>query len=115
MIKSTRKIDKPIVFKYFYTGSESRLNAGPGVTVHGIETSVFIEILRSILKAKLTQTQEFLGDRAQAMLIGVANTTLDTILYQESGFWEAVEGHSPITSATSCVPWRCPIPWSNGR
>ena len=32
------KIDKPIVFKYFYTGSESRLNAGPGVTVHGIET-----------------------------------------------------------------------------
>ena len=86
------KIDKPIVFKYFYTGSESRLNAGPGVTVHGIETSVFIEILRSILKAKLTQTQEFLGDRAQAMLIALANTTLDTILYQESGFWEAVEG-----------------------
>ncbi len=22
--------------------------------------------------------------------------------------------HSPITSATSCVPWRCPMPWSNG-
>ena len=48
------KIDKPIVFKYFHTGSESRLNAGPGVTVHGIETSVFIELLRSILKVKLT-------------------------------------------------------------
>ena len=48
--------------------------------------------MRSILKAKLTQTQEFLGDRAQAMLIALANTTLDTILYQESGFWEAVEG-----------------------
>lgn len=83
-----QKIDNPIVFKYFNTGSES----GSGVTVHGIETSTFIEILRVILKAKLTATQKFLAERAQAMLIALANTTLDSILYQESGFWKAVEG-----------------------
>jgi hypothetical protein len=82
------KIDNPIVFKYFTTGSES----GPGVTVHGIETSTFIEILRVILTAKLTETQRFLAERAQAMLIALANTTLDSILYQESGFWKAIEG-----------------------
>jgi hypothetical protein len=86
--KLREKIDNPIVFKYFTTGSEF----GPGVTVHGIETSTFIEILRVILKAKLTETQKFLAERAQSMLIGLANTTLDSILYQESGFWEAIEG-----------------------
>jgi hypothetical protein len=83
-----KKIDNPIVFKYLGTGSES----GPGVTVHGIETSTFINILRAILKAKLTETQKFLGQRAQEMLIALANTTLDSILYQESGFWKAIEG-----------------------
>ena len=83
-----KKLDNPIVFKYLGTGSES----GPGVTVHGIETSTFIEILRAILKAKLTETQKFLGQRAQEMLIALANTTLDSILYQESGFWQAIEG-----------------------
>jgi hypothetical protein len=82
------KIDKPIIFKYFTTGSES----GPGVTVHGLETSTFVEILRVILNTKLTETQRFLAERAQAMLIGLANTTLDSILYQESGFWKAIEG-----------------------
>jgi hypothetical protein len=86
--KLREKIDNPIVFKYFTTGSES----GAGVTVHGIETSTFIEILRVILKAKLTETQKFLAERAQAMLIALANTTLDSILYQESGFWKAIEG-----------------------
>jgi hypothetical protein len=35
--KLRKKIDNPIVFKYFTTGSET----GPGVTVHGIETSTF--------------------------------------------------------------------------
>lgn len=86
--KLREKIDNPIVFKYLPTGSES----GPGLTVHGIETSTFIEILRAILKTKLTETQKFLAERAQTMLIALANTTLDSILYQESGFWKAIEG-----------------------
>lgn len=86
--KLQEKIDNPIVFKYFATGSESR----PGVTVHGLDTATFVEILRAILKAKLTKTQKHLGERAQAMLIALANTTLDTIVYQESGYWKTVEG-----------------------
>ena len=90
--KLREKIDNPIVFKYFNTGSESGAADGPGLAVHGIETTMFIEILRAILKAKLTETQKFLGERAQAMLISLANTTLDSILYQESGFWNAIEG-----------------------
>ena len=87
------KIDNPIVFKYLNTGSESHRDTSPGVTVHGIETTTFIEILRSILNAKLIhKKQKFLAERAQAMLIALANTTLDTILYQDSGFWVAIEG-----------------------
>lgn len=84
-----KKIDNPIIFKYLGTGSES---GGRGVTVHGIETSTFIEILRAILKAKLTETQKFLAHRAQEMLIALANTTLDSIIYQESGYWKTIEG-----------------------
>lgn len=87
-----KKLDNPIIFRYLATGSESIKSAGPGVTVHGIGTDVFVSILRCILNARLTKTQGFLADRAQAMLIALANTTLDTILYQESGFWEAFEG-----------------------
>lgn len=86
--KVREKIDNPIVFKHFNTGSESR----PGVTVHGLDTSTFIEILRAILKAKLTKTQRHLGERAQTMLIALANTTLDSIVYQESGYWKTIEG-----------------------
>jgi len=84
-----QKIDNPIVFKYFPTGSES---GGLSVTVHGLETSTFVEILRAILKAKLTASQKHLGERAQAMLIALANTSLDSIVYQESGYWKTVEG-----------------------
>lgn len=87
--KLREKIDNPIHFKYLGTGSES---GGPGVTVHGIETSTFIEILRAILNAKLTETQKFLAARAQEMLIALANTTLDSIIYQESGYWKTIEG-----------------------
>lgn len=83
-----QKIENPLIFKYFNTESEF----GSGITVHGIETGTFIEILRVILKAELADTQRFLAERAQAMLIALANTTLDSILYQESGFWEAIEG-----------------------
>ncbi|HEX4157333.1 MAG TPA: P63C domain-containing protein [Rhizomicrobium sp.] len=83
-----QKIENPIVFKYLPTGSES----GPRVIVHGIETSTFIEVLRVILRSRLTKTQKFLAERAQAMLIALANTTLDSILYQESGFWKVAEG-----------------------
>jgi hypothetical protein len=86
--KLREKINNPIIFKYIGTGSES----GPGVTVHGIETSTFIEILRVILKTKLTETQKFLAQRAQDMLIALANTTLDSIIYQESGYWKTIEG-----------------------
>lgn len=90
--KLREKIDNPIVFKYFNTGSESHRVDGPGTTVHGIDTSTFIEILRAILKAKLTKTQAFLGQRAQDMLLSLANTTLNSIIYQESGYWKTVEG-----------------------
>jgi hypothetical protein len=90
--KLREKIDNPIVFKYFNTGSESGQTDGPGVTVHGIETTTFVEILRVILKAKLTATQKFMAERAQEMLIALANTTLDTIIYQESGYWKTIEG-----------------------
>jgi P63C domain-containing protein len=62
------------------------------VTVHGVDTLTFIEILRAILNAKLTKTQKHLGARAQAMLIALANTTLDSIVYQESGYWKTIEG-----------------------
>jgi hypothetical protein len=62
------------------------------LTVHGLDTSTFIEILRAILKAKLTKTQKHLGERAQMMLIALANTTLDSIVYQESGYWKTIEG-----------------------
>lgn len=48
--------------------------------------------MRAILDAKLTKTQEFLRERALAILLALANTTLDAIVYQESGFWTAVEG-----------------------
>lgn len=82
------KIENPIIFKYFKSGSET----GRGKTVHGIETSTFVEILRAILDAKLTKTQEFLREKALGILLALANTTLDTIVYQESGFWTAVEG-----------------------
>ncbi|RIK95414.1 MAG: hypothetical protein DCC73_03325 [Proteobacteria bacterium] len=41
---------------------------------------------------KLTQTQMFLAERAEMMLLSLANTTLDSIVYQETGFWQAVEG-----------------------
>ncbi len=83
-----RKIENPIVFKYFESGSEF----GRGKTVHGIETSTFVEVLRVILDAKLTKTQEFLREKALGILLALANTTLDAIVYQESGFWAAVEG-----------------------
>jgi P63C domain len=85
------KIENPIVFKYIDTGSESAESA-TGKTVHGYETGTFVEILRLILVSKLTKTQKFLADRAAAMLISLANTTLDAIVYQESGFWTAIEG-----------------------
>ena len=90
--KLREKIDNNVVFKYFTTGSESANRGGTGLTVHGIETSTFVEILRVILKTRLTETQKFLAERAQTILIALANTTLDSILYQESGFWDAVEG-----------------------
>lgn len=86
--KLREKIENPIVFKYIDPGSE--------VTVHGYETSTFVEILKLLLEARragvLTATQMFLAERAETMLMSLANTTLDTIVYQESGFWKAVEG-----------------------
>ncbi|MPZ36369.1 MAG: hypothetical protein GEV13_36390 [Rhodospirillales bacterium] len=87
-LKLREKIENPIVFKYMDPGSE--------VTVHGYETSTFVEILKVLLEARrakvLTATQMFLAERAETMLMSLANTTLDTIVYQESGFWKAVEG-----------------------
>jgi P63C domain len=84
------KIENPIVFKYLTSGSE----VGQGQTVHGYETSVFVEILKLLLDARdeLTATQMFLAKRAEEMLLALANTTLDSIIYQGSGFWRAIEG-----------------------
>jgi hypothetical protein len=85
-----KKIENPIIFNYIAPGSES----GRAQVVHGFETGVFVEILKLLLeiRGELTKTQKFLAQRAEAMLISLANTTLDSIIYQESGFWTAVEG-----------------------
>lgn len=82
------KLENPIVFKFVDTGSE--------IAVHGYETSTFIEVLQALLRArrngKLTQTQLFLADNAESLLVALANTTLDALVYQETGYWKAVEG-----------------------
>jgi hypothetical protein len=90
--KLREKIENPIVFQYLAPGSES----SKYVTVHGYETSTFVEILKVLMGARragvLAKTQKFLADRAEEMLLSLANTTLDTIVYQETGFWTVIEG-----------------------
>jgi|JI9StandDraft_1071089.scaffolds.fasta_scaffold156529_1 hypothetical protein len=93
--KLREKLDNPIIFRYIDTGSESAEKA-VGRLVHGYDTSTFIEVLKVLMDArrtgKLSKTQQFLADRAEAMLLSLANTTLDSIVYQETGFWKAIEG-----------------------
>lgn len=90
-----QKLDNPVIFRYIDTGSENAENA-VGRIIHGYDTSTFVEVLKVLMDArragKLTQTQMFLAERAEAMLLSLANTTLDSIVYQETGFWQAVEG-----------------------
>jgi hypothetical protein len=89
------KLDNPIVFKYIDTESRNAEKA-IGRTVRGYDTSTFVEVLKVLMDArrtnKLAPTQMFLADRAEAMLLSLANTTLDSIVYQETGFWKAIEG-----------------------
>lgn len=90
--KLRERIENPIIFKYVGPGAGDREQ-----TVHGYETSTFIEVLKLLLTARrtpgtLAQSQMFLAERAETMLMSLANTTLDTIIYQESGFWQKIEG-----------------------
>ncbi|WP_196756293.1 P63C domain-containing protein [Gluconobacter oxydans] len=82
------KIENPIVFKYLDPGSE--------LLVHGYETSTFIEVLQALMKARrtgdLAPSQYFLAENAEMLLVALANTTLDTLVYQETGYWTVVEG-----------------------
>lgn len=93
--KLREKLDNPIIFKYIDTGSENA-EKSTGRTVHGYDTSTFVEVLKVLMDArrsgKLTKTQKFLADRAEELLLSLANTTLDSIVYQETGFWQAIEG-----------------------
>lgn len=86
------KIDNPIVVSYIGPGSES----DAGMTIHGFETTTFVEILKFLMDMRrekvLLDNQLFLAERAEAMLLSLANTTLDSIVYQETGFWKAIEG-----------------------
>jgi hypothetical protein len=88
--KLRKKIDNPIVFNYIGPGSKS------GLIIHGFETGTFIEILKFLMDMRrekvLLDNQLFLAERAEQMLLSLANTTLDSIVYQESGFWKVVEG-----------------------
>lgn len=82
------KLENPIIFKYIEGGSE--------ITVHGYETSTFVAVLQAILTARrndwLAKSQEFLAENAEILLVSLANTTLDAIVYQETGYWSVVEG-----------------------
>lgn len=82
------KIENPIIFNYIDPGSD--------IVVHGYETSTFVEVLQALLIArrtdKLAPSQEFLAQNAEMLLVALANTTLDTIVYQETGYWNVVEG-----------------------
>lgn len=88
--KLRQKLENPIVFKYVDPGSKAE------TTTHGFDTATFVEVLRVLMEArragKLTETQKFLADSAERLLLALANTTLDSIVYQESGYWKAIEG-----------------------
>lgn len=88
--KLRQKLANPIVFKYVDPGSKAE------TTTHGFDTATFVEVLRVLMDArragKLTETQKFLADSAERLLLALANTTLDSIVYQESGYWKAIEG-----------------------
>lgn len=90
--KLREKIENPIVVNYIDPGFKDQKKQ----IVHGYDTTTFVEILKLLMEARrakvLTKTQKFLAERAEEMLLSLANTTLDSIIYQETGFWKAVEG-----------------------
>ena len=92
--KLRKKLDNPIVFKYVHSGSQKTKSSL--ITTHGYETTTIIEVLKLILEAEkkevLSSNQSFLAEKAKILLISLANTTLDVLIYQETGFWQALEG-----------------------
>jgi len=89
-----KKLDNPIIFKYLPGGPEKSKSSG--YETHGYETETIIEVMKFILEAQgeglLTAKQSVLAEKAKTLLISLANTTLDVLIYQESGFWQASEG-----------------------
>lgn len=86
-----KKLENPIIFNYLTPGAQ-----GTAQEIHGYDTTTFIDVLRLILEARrkdaLAPNQRALAERAEIMLASLANSSLDSIIYQESGFWHAIEG-----------------------
>ena len=86
------EIKNPIKFSYIQKDSKAKI----GKIIHGYDTSLFIKIATSIVElnslGKLHPAQEKLAENAIKVLMVLANTTLNSLIYQESGYWISVEG-----------------------